>query len=116
MTIPRIHLLNPFLINPFVPPFINMTMNKYKESLSSEKQPELIINLSEDENIKSEIENDYTKKSDNSDLNNNHENKTLNNNNLINKDKNSNFKSIDFIDKVGNIKEQNKFIFNHLII
>ena len=113
MTIPRIHLLNPFLINPFVPPFINMTMNKYKESLSSEKQPELIINLSEDENIKSEIENDYyTKKSDNSDLNNNHENKTLNNNNLINKDKNSNFKSIDFIDKVGNIKEQNKFIFN----
>ena len=112
VTIPRIPLLNPFLINPFVPPFINMTVNKYKESLSTEKQPELIINLSEDENIKSEIENDYTKKSDNNDLNNHHENKTLNNNNLINKDKNSNLKSLDFIDKEGNIKEQNKFIYN----
>ena len=68
MTIPRIPLLNPFLISPFVPPFINMTMNKYKESLISEKKPELIINLTEEENIKSEIENDYTKKSDNNDL------------------------------------------------
>ena len=112
VTMPRISLINPFLIKPFIPPLIKMSTDKYNESFNSEKQPEIIINLSESENTKSEIESEYNKKIDNSELNNTKENKNINNCNLINKDKNINLKSLDFINKVGNIKEQEKFIYN----
>ena len=113
VTIPRISLFNPIFMNPFIPSFLNNDMNELKQSIVPENQPEIIIPINETENFRPEIENEYSKKTDSSELNRSEGNKILNNNNLINNDKNSNIiKSLDFINRIENINQQNQLLFN----
>ena len=112
---PRISLINPIFMNPFIPPILNNDINIFKESLVPEKQLEIILPINEKGKFKSEIESDYTKKTDCSEINKFEESKILNNKILTINDKNSNIiKSLDFINNIGNINQQKQFLFNKI--
>ena len=117
VTMPRISLYSPFFINTFATPIVKNGFNRaINTNTNTSKDPELIIELKEKENKKSEIGNDYSncfKMSNVNELNLHEEKNNGNNYNLIEQGKNCNFlKSIDFINNIGKINQQKMLINN----
>lgn len=106
VTIPRITLLNPLFIKSIIPPIINKDLRKCKELLNKDKQLEIIIPISENNDRKLESENEYIQKTNSNEINNNEENKISNNYNLLNKERINNV--IKFFYNTNNVEKKNK--------